>query len=85
MEEAEALADRVAVIADGRVVAEGTPATLGGRDRQVATVAGSTATTPAQVSTDDPGAVVAELASDWAATCPASPSPGPPSKTSTST
>jgi len=32
MEEAQALADRVAVIADGRIVAEGTPATLGGRD-----------------------------------------------------
>ncbi|WP_018543772.1 ABC transporter ATP-binding protein [Streptomyces sp. LaPpAH-108] len=32
MEEAQQLADRVAVIADGRIVAEGTPATLGGRD-----------------------------------------------------
>lgn len=32
MEEAQGLADRVAVIADGRIVAEGTPATLGGRD-----------------------------------------------------
>jgi ABC-2 type transport system ATP-binding protein len=31
MEEAEYLADRVAVIAAGRIVAEGTPATLGGR------------------------------------------------------
>ena len=33
MEEAERLADRVAVIADGRSWPEGTPATLGGRDR----------------------------------------------------
>ncbi|MEU5639982.1 ABC transporter ATP-binding protein [Streptomyces milbemycinicus] len=33
MEEAQELADRVAVIADGRVVAEGTPSSLGGRDR----------------------------------------------------
>ncbi|MFF7632073.1 ABC transporter ATP-binding protein [Kitasatospora sp. NPDC008050] len=33
MEEAQALADRVAVLAGGRIVAEGTPATLGGRDR----------------------------------------------------
>jgi ABC-2 type transport system ATP-binding protein len=33
MEEAERLADRIAVIADGRIVAEGTPGTLGGRDR----------------------------------------------------
>ena len=32
MDEAEALADRVAVINAGRVVAEGTPASLGGRD-----------------------------------------------------
>ncbi|MGC4769649.1 ABC transporter ATP-binding protein [Micromonospora sp. DT44] len=31
LEEAEALADRLAVLADGRIVAEGTPATLGGR------------------------------------------------------
>jgi ABC-2 type transport system ATP-binding protein len=33
MEEAEALADRIAVLRAGRIVAEGTPATLGGRDR----------------------------------------------------
>ena len=32
LEEAEALADRVAVIAGGQIVAEGTPANLGGRD-----------------------------------------------------
>lgn len=32
MEEAQALADRVAVLAGGRIVAEGTPADLGGRD-----------------------------------------------------
>lgn len=32
MEEAQALADRVAVIAAGSIVAEGTPATIGGRD-----------------------------------------------------
>jgi ABC-2 type transport system ATP-binding protein len=31
LDEAEALADRLAVIVDGRIVAEGTPATLGGR------------------------------------------------------
>jgi ABC-2 type transport system ATP-binding protein len=31
LEEAEALADRIAVITGGRIVAEGTPATLGGR------------------------------------------------------
>jgi ABC-2 type transport system ATP-binding protein len=32
MEEAQALADRVAVIVAGRIVAQGTPETLGGRD-----------------------------------------------------
>ena len=38
MEEAEALADRVAVIAGGRIVAHGPPATLGGRDVGAATI-----------------------------------------------
>jgi ABC-2 type transport system ATP-binding protein len=38
MEEAEQLADRIAVIADGAIVAEGTPQTLGGRDRLDATI-----------------------------------------------
>ena len=32
MDEAQALADRVAVVAGGQIVAEGTPETLGGRD-----------------------------------------------------
>jgi ABC-2 type transport system ATP-binding protein len=32
MEEAQALADRVAVISGGQIVAEGTPSTIGGRD-----------------------------------------------------
>jgi ABC-2 type transport system ATP-binding protein len=38
MDEAQQLADRVAVISDGRIVAEGAPATLGGRDSARATV-----------------------------------------------
>src|SRR5207237_9734741 len=38
MDEAENLADRIAVIAAGRIVAEGTPATLGGRQRMAATI-----------------------------------------------
>ncbi len=33
MDEAERLADRIAVIAGGRIVAQGTPQTLGGRER----------------------------------------------------
>jgi ABC-2 type transport system ATP-binding protein len=32
LDEAEALAGRIAVVVDGRIAAEGTPATLGGRD-----------------------------------------------------
>ena len=38
MEEAERLADRIAVIAAGRIVAEGTAATLGGRDTEASFV-----------------------------------------------
>ena len=38
MDEAEELADRIAVIAGGQIVAEGTPGTLGGRNRMAATI-----------------------------------------------
>ena len=38
MEEAEVLADRIAVIAAGRIVAEGTPETLGGRNEMAAQI-----------------------------------------------
>ena len=38
MDEAEYLADRIAVLAGGRIVAEGTPKTLGGRDRMTAAI-----------------------------------------------
>ncbi len=38
MDEAEALADRLAVIADGRIVASGTPDSIGGRARSSATI-----------------------------------------------
>ena len=38
MDEAEHLADRIAVIAGGRIVAAGTPQTLGGRERMAATI-----------------------------------------------
>jgi len=38
MDEAQALADRVAVIVAGEVVAEGTPETLGGRDRAMSNI-----------------------------------------------
>jgi ABC-2 type transport system ATP-binding protein len=38
MEEAEALADQVAIIASGKIVAQGPPASLGGRDLGAATI-----------------------------------------------
>ena len=38
MDEAEELADRIAVIAGGRIVAEGTPGTLGGRNSMASTI-----------------------------------------------
>src|SRR5271165_5239108 len=54
MDEAQALADRVAVIVAGEIVAEGTPETLGGRDRAISDVsftlppAGSVTELPAE-------------------------------------
>jgi ABC-2 type transport system ATP-binding protein len=57
MEEAERLADRIAVIAAGRIVAEGTAATLGGRDAGASVVS---FTLPSGVSAADlPPAVAA--------------------------
>jgi ABC-2 type transport system ATP-binding protein len=38
MDEAEYLADRIAVLAAGRIVAQGTPNSLGGRDRMTASI-----------------------------------------------
>lgn len=39
MDEAEQLADRIVVLARGEIVAEGTPGSLGGRDREAAVIA----------------------------------------------
>jgi ABC-2 type transport system ATP-binding protein len=50
MDEAENLADRIAVIANGRIVAEGTPRTLGGRERMAARIS---FTHPAGVALDE--------------------------------
>ncbi len=63
LEEAEALADRVAVISRGRIVAEGSPADLGGRAQQQATVGwDEPGAGRRRVSTATPTAVVCELA-----------------------
>ena len=50
MDEAENLADRIAVIAAGRIVAEGTPQTLGGRERMAVRIS---FTLPAGVAVDE--------------------------------
>ena len=62
LDEAEALADQVAVISGGKIVAEGTPATLGGRSTAKATVSWVDETGPRTILTDTPTAVIAELA-----------------------
>jgi ABC-2 type transport system ATP-binding protein len=63
LEEAEALADRVAVIVAGSIVAEGPPATLGGRDAAAAVVRSTAADgTTNEIHTTTPTAVIAELA-----------------------
>jgi ABC-2 type transport system ATP-binding protein len=62
LDEAEALADRLAVIASGVIVAEGTPASLGGRATAEATVTWA----GRRVRTTDPDALVRRLVADGA-------------------
>jgi ABC-2 type transport system ATP-binding protein len=63
MDEAEHLADRIAVMAHGRIIAEGTAATLGGRDRQSATIR---FTLPAGVEIADLPAMVGDcISATW--------------------
>ncbi|HSK55626.1 MAG TPA: ABC transporter ATP-binding protein [Jiangellales bacterium] len=62
LDEAEQLADRVGVIAAGRLVAVDAPAALGGRDDAAATVRWRDEGRPYQVSTRTPTRVVRELA-----------------------
>jgi ABC-2 type transport system ATP-binding protein len=62
LDEAEALADRVAVISGGKIVAEGSPTTLGGRSTAKATVSWVDGTGPHSVLTDTPTTVITELA-----------------------
>ena len=50
MDEAEALADRIVVLRTGQIVAEGTPSTLGGRDRSAYQI---TFTLPEGVTLED--------------------------------
>ena len=62
LEEAERLADRVAVIASGRIIAQGTPATLGGRDDGAATVSWQEGGVTRSEATPTPTAFVTALA-----------------------
>jgi ABC-2 type transport system ATP-binding protein len=61
MEEAERLADRIVVMVRGEIVADGTPATLGGRDRAAAVVSfplpPGAGEPPAGAAVDDRGRV----------------------------
>jgi ABC-2 type transport system ATP-binding protein len=59
MEEAERLADRIAVIAAGRIVDEGTPHTLGGRQQAAAQI---TFTLPAAIAAGELPAALGERA-----------------------
>src|SRR5690349_16260362 len=65
MEEAERLADRIAVIAGGRIVAEGTPKTLGGRNRAAAQITYTTPDGPMTVSSTNVAKDLHEI-SGWA-------------------
>ncbi|WP_203971976.1 ABC transporter ATP-binding protein [Planotetraspora silvatica] len=65
LDEAEALADRVAVVAQGRIVAEGDPTTLGGRATAKATVGWSEAGEHRSRETDTPTRTVLELAQQF--------------------
>ncbi|MFC4534401.1 ABC transporter ATP-binding protein [Sphaerisporangium dianthi] len=61
LDEAEALANRVAVIAQGRIVAEGRPATLGGRASAKATVSWLEGGERRRVETGAPTETIVEL------------------------
>lgn len=63
LDEAEALADRLAVIAGGRIVAAGTPSTLAGRETAPATVTWSDENGDHSERTQQPTELVVRLAS----------------------
>ena len=71
LDEAEALADRVGVIAGGRLVEVAPPAELGGREAAMATVSWRAPDGSVQrVETDTPTAVVTELAARFGGEVP---------------
>jgi ABC-2 type transport system ATP-binding protein len=70
LEEAEALADRVVVIANGQVRAEGPPATLGGRSNGMAEVSWTEGGQVRTEVTEDPTNVVLNLAARFGGPIP---------------
>ena len=70
LDEAEALADRCAVVADGRVVALDSPKNLGGRTERVARVRWIEDGEPRTADSTTPTALVAELASRFGGEVP---------------
>jgi ABC-2 type transport system ATP-binding protein len=70
LDEAEALAGRVAVVASGRIVAEGAPSTLGGRDHTASTVRWVDGGQSRHAVTDDPARVVSELTARFGGAVP---------------
>ena len=67
LDEAEHLADRVVVVTEGHVVAEGAPATLGGAGAHRSRVRWLEGDEPHEVATDTPTRLVGELAARFAA------------------
>ncbi|WP_433167515.1 ABC transporter ATP-binding protein [Kribbella sp. CA-247076] len=65
LDEAEHLADRVGVIADGRMVEIGTPETLGGRGARTARVSWLSADGMREIRTDRPTAEIARLMAQY--------------------
>lgn len=65
LDEAEALADRVGVIANGKILEIATPANLGGRNSAQVRVAWSQDGLQRELHTDNPTAEVARLASEF--------------------
>ncbi|MEZ0094203.1 ABC transporter ATP-binding protein [Streptacidiphilus sp. EB129] len=70
LEEAEFLADRVAVIVDGRILETGIPETLGGRDHETATVSWIGPDGPQSLRTTSPTRVIADLHDRFAGEAP---------------
>lgn len=70
LEEAEALADRVAVINGGKIIEVSTPALLGGRSTAKAKVQWMSSTGLQSQETDNPTALVAKLAAEYGGEVP---------------